>query len=106
VVAGAVRSDRVYEDDLVLAFHDIHPQAPIHILVVPKEHIATLNDLQPGHATVVGRLFLAARHIAEAHGFAVPGYRTVINCNELAGQSVFHLHLHVLAGRPMRWPPG
>jgi histidine triad (HIT) family protein len=106
MVSGAIKPDVVYEDDEVLAFRDVNPKAPVHLLVIPKVHIATLNDLDPSHAALVGRLFLAARHIAETHGFAGPGYRTVINCNPQAGQSVYHLHLHVLAGRVMGWPPG
>lgn len=106
MVSGEITPDVVYEDDAVLAFNDINPKAPTHVLVVPKRHIATLNELDERDAGLVGRLFLAARRIAERDGFAGPGYRTVINCNRQAGQSVFHLHLHVLAGRPMGWPPG
>jgi histidine triad (HIT) family protein len=106
MVSGEITPDVVYEDDAVLAFNDINPKAPTHVLVVPKRHIATLNALEEQDAALVGRLFLAARRIAERDGFAGPGYRTVINCNRQAGQSVFHLHLHVLAGRLMGWPPG
>lgn len=106
MVSGEIQPDTVYEDDQVLAFRDIHPQAPTHVLVVPKRHIATLNDLTEGDAELVGRLFLAARRIAAQEGIAERGYRTLINCNAEAGQSVFHVHLHVLGGRPMGWPPG
>jgi len=106
VASGEIASDVVYEDDAVVAFNDVNPKAPIHILVIPREHIATLNDLDDGHIDLVGRLYLVARDIAREQGFAEAGYRTVINCNRQAGQSVFHLHLHLLAGRLMGWPPG
>ncbi len=106
IVSGDMASDKVYEDEEILAFNDINPKAPTHIVVIPKMHIATLNELEEGHAALVGKLFLAARRMAEEQGFAEAGYRTVINCNRLAGQSVFHIHLHVLAGRLMGWPPG
>ncbi len=106
MVSGDLESDKVYEDDEILAFNDINPKAPTHLIVIPKVHIATLNDLDEGQALLVGKLFLAAQQIARAQGFAEAGYRTVINCNRLAGQSVFHIHLHVLAGRLMGWPPG
>ncbi len=106
MVSGDIKPDVVYEDDEVLAFNDVNPKAPTHILVIPKEHIATVNDLDAGHAALMGKLFLAAKTIAEDKGFAGPGYRTVVNCNRQAGQSVFHLHLHLLAGRLMGWPPG
>ena len=96
----------VYEDEYVLAFNDIQPQAPVHILIIPKQSIATINDLQPSDAELVGRMFLAAQHIAKSQGFAEAGYRTVMNCNADGGQVVFHLHLHLLAGREMGWPPG
>lgn len=106
MVAGEIKPDTVYEDDEVLAFRDINPQAPTHVLVVPKIHISTLNDLQADHAALIGKLFLAAQKIAQADGIAERGYRTVMNCNREAGQSVFHIHLHVLGGRGMHWPPG
>ena len=106
VVAGDIASEKVYEDDEILAFNDINPKAPTHILVIPKVHIATLNDLEEGHAELIGKLFLAAKRIAREQGFDGGGYRTVINCNRLAGQSVFHIHVHMLAGRLMGWPPG
>lgn len=105
-VSGEIKPDIVYEDDHVLAFRDLNPQAPTHVLVVPKRHIATLNDLSADDAELVGSLFLAARQVAHQEGIDEAGYRTVINCNELAGQSVFHIHLHLLGGRAMAWPPG
>ncbi len=91
--------------DLV-AFRDLHPQAPTHILIVPRRHLSSVSALEPGDAETVGRLFLAAREIAEAEGIAQGGYRMVINAGPDAGQSVFHLHLHLLGGRGMAWPPG
>lgn len=106
MVAGDIKPDVLYGDEHVLAIRDINPQAPFHALVLPREHIATLNDLTPQHAAVLGHMYLAARELAEQHGFAADGYRTVINCNRLAGQTVYHIHLHVLAGRAMHWPPG
>ena len=106
MASGEIQPDVVYEDDEVLAFRDINPQAPTHVLVIPKVHIATLNDLEPEHAPLMGKLFLAARKVAEQEGVAERGYRTLINCNAEAGQTVFHIHLHVLGGRPMGWPPG
>ena len=106
MVSGAIKPATVYEDDDVLAFKDINPQAPVHVLVVPKRHIATLNDLKPADAALVGKLVLAAGKIAREMGVADGGYRTVMNCNADAGQSVWHIHLHLLGGRPLHWPPG
>ncbi|MEJ2592751.1 MAG: histidine triad nucleotide-binding protein [Candidatus Thiodiazotropha sp.] len=105
-VNGEIQPNKVYEDDEVLAFRDINPQAPTHILVVPKRHIPTLNDLQDADGAMIGKLYLTAQRIAREEGLAEDGYRTVINCNEAAGQSVFHIHLHLLGGRRMQWPPG
>ena len=96
----------IYEDDDVIAFKDLHPQAPTHILVVPRKHIATLNDLEPEDAELVGKIILAAKNIANENEHADRGYRLVLNCNKEAGQSVFHIHCHLLGGRPMHWPPG
>ena len=101
-----IDADIVYEDDDIMAFRDINPQAPLHVLVVPKEPIPTVNDLEPGHAELVGRLFLVARDLATEHGYSEEGYRLVVNTNAGAGQTVFHLHLHLLAGRRFTWPPG
>lgn len=106
MVNGTIKPNTVYEDDDVLAFRDINPQAPVHVLIVPKLHIATLNDIKPEHAALVGKLYLAAKRVAEQDGIAAGGYRTLINCNADAGQSVFHIHLHLLGGRTMHWPPG
>ena len=107
MVNGEIKPDVVYEDDLVLAFRDINPQAPTHVLVVPKRHVSTINDLQHGEDELLaGRLFLTAKKIAEQDGLADSGYRTVMNCNEATGQSVFHIHLHVMGGRNFSWPPG
>jgi len=106
MVAGDIQADTVYEDDELLAFNDINPQAPTHILIIPKLHIATLNELQPEQGELIGKLYIAARGIARDRGFAEEGYRTLINCNEGAGQTVFHVHLHLLAGRRFGWPPG
>lgn len=106
MVSGEIPPDKVYEDDEVLGFRDINPQAPVHVLVIPKEHIATLNDLDDAHRSLVGRMVQAAAKIAAQEGVDTSGYRTVLNCNADAGQSVFHIHLHLLAGRQMHWPPG
>lgn len=106
IAAGEIPADRVYEDESVVAFRDLNPQAPTHVLVIPRRHIATLNDVTPGDEETIGRLFLAAREIAAREGFAETGYRTVVNCNEAGGQTVFHVHLHLLGGRMMHWPPG
>jgi len=95
----------VYEDTHVLAFRDIHPQAKHHLLVIPRKHIATLNDAQDDDADVLGRLLLTARHLAKELNVAEDGYRLVMNCNRDGGQTVFHIHLHLLAGRQMHWPP-
>ncbi|HEX7046538.1 MAG TPA: histidine triad nucleotide-binding protein [Gammaproteobacteria bacterium] len=106
MIRGEIKPEAVLETDSVLAFRDINPQAPTHVLVVPKEHISTINDLDEKHEALVGKLYLAAKEIAAKEGIAESGYRTVMNCQEGAGQSVFHIHLHVLGGRRMNWPPG
>lgn len=106
IVAGEIPSTKVHEDDQVLAFRDLHPQAPTHILIIPKRHIATLNDLQEGDEALVGRIFLVAKQLAAQEGLAEAGYRTVFNCNKAGGQEVYHIHLHLLGGRQMTWPPG
>lgn len=106
MVAGEIQPDVVFEDDEVLAFRDVNPQAPVHVLVIPRSHIATTNDLDADNAHLLGKLYLAAKKIAADEGIAESGYRTVINCNAGAGQSVYHIHLHLLGGRPMGWPPG
>lgn len=106
IARGEIPADILYEDEDVVAFRDVSPQAPTHVLVIPRKPIATLNDLEEGDTELVGKLFLAAKKVAEQEGIAKSGYRTVINCNAGAGQTVFHLHLHVLGGRSMQWPPG
>lgn len=106
MVSGEIKPDVVLETDALLAFRDINPQAPTHVLVVPKRHISTINDLAAGDEGLVGSLYLAAKEIAAREGVEESGYRTVMNCGEGAGQSVFHIHLHVLGGRRMQWPPG
>lgn len=106
MVSGEIKADVVFETDRILAFRDISPQAPTHILVIPKKHIATLNDLDDDSAPLVADMYLAAKQIAEQDGIAQKGYRTLINCNRDAGQSVFHVHLHLMGGRLMNWPPG
>ena len=106
MVAGEIQPDVVFEDDEVMAFRDVNPQAPVHVLVIPKSHIATTNDLDADNAHLLGKLYLAAKKIAADQGIAESGYRTVMNCNAGAGQSVYHIHLHLLGGRSMGWPPG
>lgn len=106
IAAGEVPADILYEDADLVAFRDIGPQAPTHILVIPRKPIPTLNDAGPEDAELLGKLLLAAAKVAALAGIAEQGYRTVINCNAAAGQTVFHLHLHVLGGRPLQWPPG
>ncbi len=104
MVAGVIKPDVVYEDETVLAFRDINPQAPIHILIIPKIHIATLNDLDDN--LLAGQLLQAAIKLAKQEKLSEEGYRTVFNCNRKGGQEVYHLHLHLLGGRQMTWPPG
>jgi histidine triad (HIT) family protein len=106
IVAGDIPATRIYEDERLVAFADINPEAPLHVLIVPRRHIATLNDLTEGEDALVGEMVRRAAAIAAASGFAGTGYRTVFNCNSHAGQTVFHIHLHLLAGRPLAWPPG
>jgi histidine triad (HIT) family protein len=106
MVSGEIEPDTVYEDDEVMAFRDISPQAPTHVLVIPKQHIATLNDLDSDNAAVLGKMAFVASQLAKQEGFAEQGYRTVMNCNADGGQAVFHIHLHLLGGRPLGWPPG
>ena len=106
ILAGEIPADIVYESDTAIAFRDINPQAPTHVLVIPRKHIATINDIEPGDHEIVGSLYTAAAQIAAEEGFADSGYRAVMNCNEGAGQTVFHIHLHVLGGRSLTWPPG
>jgi histidine triad (HIT) family protein len=106
ILAGDIPADLVYESDTAVGFRDINPKAPTHVLVIPRKHIATINDIGPEDEEIVGSLYTAAREIAAAEGIADDGYRAVMNCNESAGQTVFHIHLHVLGGRALSWPPG
>jgi histidine triad (HIT) family protein len=106
IIRREIPADIVFEDDEVLAFRDISPKAPVHVLFIPKRSIATMNDLGEGDAALVGKLMLAAANFAKKEGFAEDGYRVVMNCNRDGGQSVYHIHLHLLAGRQMTWPPG
>ena len=106
IIAGEIPSDKVFEDDNVFAFRDINPVAPTHILIIPKKHISTINDLKSDDAATMGNLFIAAQAIAKQEGHDEAGYRTIMNCGEAAGQTVFHVHLHLLAGRDLVWPPG
>jgi histidine triad (HIT) family protein len=96
----------VYSSDDVIAFRDLHPKAPLHVLIIPRRHIPSVNDVGDDDAAVLGQLFIAARAVAEAEGVAKSGYRLVMNTGSHAGQTVDHIHLHILAGRPMTWPPG
>jgi histidine triad (HIT) family protein len=106
IVDGNLPADIVYENDTLVAFRDINAKAPTHILLIPRRHIATMNDLQNGDESLAGELFLTAAKIAADEGLADDGYRVIMNCNEAAGQSVFHIHLHLMGGRRMGWPPG
>lgn len=106
IAAGEIDAEIVYQDDAVVAFRDTNPQAPTHVLVIPRKHVPTINDLGEGDVDTVGRLFLAAGRVARDDGVDQSGYRVVMNCMEGAGQSVFHVHLHVLGGRKFGWPPG
>ena len=106
IINKEIPSKIVYEDEHVLAFEDLTPQAPVHILVVPKKHISTSLDIEEEDNELIGRMFRAANAIAKEKGIAEKGFRAVMNCNREAGQTVFHIHLHLLGGRPMHWPPG
>ena len=106
IVDGDIPADIIHKSETTVAFRDINPQAPTHVLVIPRKHIATINDLAPDESEVVGDLYLAAKEIAASEGIADEGYRAVMNCNAGAGQTVFHIHLHVLGGRGLDWPPG
>ncbi|AZT85407.1 MAG: histidine triad nucleotide-binding protein [Marinobacter sp.] len=105
IINREIPADILYEDDISLAFSDINPQAPVHFLVIPKKEIATINDLTEADRELVGHLYLVAAKIAREKGVADDGYRVVMNCGENSGQTVFHIHLHVLGGKPLGWPP-
>jgi len=106
ILEGEIPCDRVYENDQVIAFRDVNPQAPTHILVIPRKHISTVNDLTVDDKNIMAEMMLAAQTIAKQESIEESGYRLVMNCNEGAGQTVFHIHLHILGGRNMNWPPG
>lgn len=106
IIKGEIPSEKVYEDDLVLAFNDLTPQAPVHILVIPKTHIASANDIDDENFEVIGHIFKTISHIAKEKGFDKDGYRVVNNCGSDGGQTVNHIHFHILAGRNLKWPPG
>lgn len=106
IASGVIPGDIVYQDDEVVAFRDINPQAPVHILIIPREHISTVASLEDRQAEIVGRLFCKARDIARTEGIEAGGYRLVVNNGAGAGQTVFHIHLHLLGGRTFHWPPG
>lgn len=106
VIAGEAPASIVYQDDDLVVIRDINPQAPLHVLVIPRRHIPTLNDLSEADDGLVGRMFRVAASLARDHGVDGRGYRTVFNCNREAGQSVYHIHLHLLGGRRFGWPPG
>ncbi len=106
IISREIPADIVYENKDVLAFRDVNPQAPLHILIVPKTRIPTINDMQPKDTEIFGKLFLAAQEIAADQSVAADGYRVVMNCNAAAGQTIFHVHLHLLGGRQFTWPPG
>ena len=106
IVAGDIPAEKVYEDEHVYAFRDIDPKAPVHVLIIPKKHISTINDIDHSDNALIGEMVLAAQQIAKAEGIADDGYRTVMNCNENGGQTVYHIHLHLLGGRSLSWPPG
>ena len=105
ISSGKIPADKVYEDDRIIAFRDISPQAPLHVLIVPRKHLATLNDADEQDRDLLGHILLTAKRIA-ADGGVQTGYRVVNNCGASAGQSVFHIHFHLLGGRPFGWPPG
>lgn len=106
MIAGEIPVKPVFDDESFMVIEDINPQAPLHVLVIPKVHIASLNDLAPEHDALVGSMFRRAAAIARDRGYSERGYRTVFNTNREAGQTVFHIHLHLLAGRSLTWPPG
>jgi len=106
IINKEIPADILFEDDDILAFRDINPQAPIHFLVIPKKEIRTLNDIEEDDKDLIGKLFIIAKELAKSEGISEEGYRTIFNCNEHGAQTVYHIHLHVLGGRQMTWPPG
>lgn len=106
IAKGEIKTEVVYEDAEILAFKDVNPQAPFHVLFIPKKHIPTLNDVEESDSGLLGRILMKVKEAAVQNGIAEEGYRTVINCNKDAGQEVFHIHVHLLGGRKFNWPPG
>ena len=106
IISREIPSDIVYEDDNYLAFRDINPQAPIHVLIIPKKRISTINDLDESDAYIVGEMIIIAKNIAKDHSIDQDGYRLIFNCNDYGGQTVYHIHLHLIGGRKLTWPPG
>jgi len=106
IINKEIHADILFENDKILAFRDISPQAPVHFLVIPKKEIRTLNDINEEDKSLIGELFIVAKEIAKKEGISEKGYRTIFNCNEHGGQTVYHIHLHVLGGRQLEWPPG
>jgi histidine triad (HIT) family protein len=106
IANGKIPSRKAYEDDTVVAFHDVKPQAPTHVLIVPRKHVTSLNDLEPEDDALVGAMVRRARDLAKQAGLAERGYRLVLNCGDDAGYSVYHIHLHLVGGRALGWPPG
>ncbi len=106
IINKKIPANIVFENKDVLAFNDVNPQAPFHVLIIPKKHIATINNLDESNSDVIAKMYLAAKDIAKQNNFAEEGYRVVMNCNKIAGQTVFHIHLHLLAKRILTWPPG
>ncbi|KTD28729.1 histidine triad nucleotide-binding protein [Legionella israelensis] len=106
IASGDVEAEKVFEDAELVVFHDIKPQAPTHLLIIPKQHIETINDTDSKHEQLLGRMILTAKKAARELGFSDKGYRLVFNVNSGGGQEVYHIHLHLLGGRQMTWPPG
>lgn len=106
IINKEIHADILFENDKILAFRDISPQAPVHFLVIPKKEIRTINDINEEDKSLIGELFMVAKEIAKKEGISEKGYRTIFNCNEHGGQTVYHIHLHVLGGRQLEWPPG
>tara|TARA_Y100000766_G_scaffold83154_1_gene70760 strand:+ start:1865 stop:2206 length:342 start_codon:yes stop_codon:yes gene_type:complete len=106
IINKEIPAEIIYEDNDILAFNDINPQAPVHVLIIPKKEIKTINDIKVEDKEILGKIFLVAKKIAKKLNIDETGYRTVFNCNEDGGQSVYHIHLHLLGGRKLNWPPG
>ncbi|MGH7773218.1 MAG: histidine triad nucleotide-binding protein [Candidatus Binatia bacterium] len=106
IIKGEIKGDIVYQDDTVVAFRDINPKAPVHLLIVPRKHISTLLEVEKGDKGLIGDIFYVAAQLARNQGISKDGFRVVVNCGPGAGQSVYHIHFHLLGGRPFTWPPG